>query len=202
MDIDVHRQRLGTNGCRRDDVDAERFFTDRRPVIVLRVEPFVIMVADDLVQRIIDRQVPRLFEHGREMICLQDVVPGFRILRLFPAEIAHRRGGIGDAGIIGHVMRFIVDAAHVAAGHGNDSRMLRILHVYGRNALFGRPGQEKDRDETADEEDPAVDLQDRVLLEHAGLPEDQKHGRQYAEGDPAPDGVLVQLQNQEKDSKQ
>ena len=90
------------------------------------------MIQGDLHQRINDTGVTRLHAHRAEMIRLEDIVPGFRILRLLPPKISHRRLRIGDPGVDLYFFISGVNTDQPALFHGHHLGRPRVLFRHRR----------------------------------------------------------------------
>ena len=118
VDEDQNRQiLLRTGGL--PDIQVEGILGIGLAEVVVQRD-LIIMKADDLRERIVDRGIARLHGHGREGVGFQDAVPGLGILRLAPAQIPHGRSSIGNAGI--DLDRFVgcQDTGQLSVRHRDD----------------------------------------------------------------------------------
>ncbi len=121
------------------------------------------MIPYDLYQRIIQRYMGRLHTHLRKMIRLKGAFPWFRIFRLCPAQISHRRSGIRNARIDVDLAICRQNPLHITIGRGPHVCVLRILPGNGRHRFRGRPGEFYDHDKDADPDQPEKSLHEPLL---------------------------------------
>ena len=160
VDIDVHRQSLCRAGGL-EDVEIQRVLADGGAAVV-RKRDLVIVIADDLGKRIVDRQIGRLHAHRRKVVADAHAIPRRDVLRLAPAQFAHRRGGIGDAGKDLHLTIRAQHALHLAVAERDDLRRARAFALDRRDRPDGRPGGEEDGGIERDPPEPAEEAQPAV----------------------------------------
>ena len=196
VDIDVHRQPLRRAGGL-EDVDVQRVLADRGAEVVLQRD-LVIVIADDLGERVIDRQVGRLHAHGRKVVAQAHAVPALHILRLAPAQLVHGRCGIGDTGI--DLDRAVggQHALHLSVAERDDLCPARAFPLDRRDRLHGRPCQKQDERKERDPSDPAQKAQ--AASRRAAAQKDKQRRRGDRE-QKAQKRILIQFQYRKHQQK-
>ena len=124
------------------DIQVEGVLADRFRVIIIEGD-LVVMITDDLRERVVDRQVPRLHAHRREVIGEQYAVPRLSVLRLLPSQLSDGRLGVGDTREHLYALVGVVHALQISLRERDDLRLFGILYADGGDSLHGRPCEQQ-----------------------------------------------------------
>ena len=153
VDEDVHRQAADLAGGL-PHVDVERILAHGRDIIVFERD-LIVVIADDLRQRAVQRRIRRLHGLRREAVADQRAGPGHGILRLAPAQLAHGRLGVGDAREDLHRAVGADEALYLALLRQHDLRARGLLPLDRRDAFHRRLRQEQDAGKEDKQTQPA-----------------------------------------------
>ena len=194
VNIDDHGRLLQVSG-RLPNIEIKAVLRIRRAVIVFQRD-LIVVITDDLRERTINGQILRLHGHRRKGIALKDVRPRLGILRLLPAQLAHRRRRIGNPGKQFHTAVAVQDyAPDVAISCGIHFCSSRIRCICCRNPLERRPGDEHDPHAYCQINQNPQRLLPPAPAAHAFPANNSHSGKRKHKQKPSKQRVLIQFQH-------
>ena len=191
MDIDEHRQVLCT-ARRSPDIKIKRILARDIPEIIVQ-RHLIIVIADDLGKRAVQRGVLRLHTHRGKMIHRPHAFPGCRNLRLLPAKLAHRRRRVGNPGKDLDLTVCRADACELPLLNCYDLRNARVFALHRRAELFGTRGKDHDSCQHRGQSKPAGPAYIPWLIQQISVPYKRKHPQRQHQKYPGCDAVFIQL---------
>ena len=177
------------------DVEIERILAHRFQEVVLEAGAEHVEHAPG-GERVEDRVVAHLHGHGGKVVAYAHALPALRLLRLAPAQLAHRRLGIGNAGVDLHRLILRVNAGQVALGNRHNRRDPRVCLLHGRNGTDRRLGNTGTQHQHHDQHRPHAEARQTGRLRTQADADKQIDADGGGGQDPAQQRVLAQLQHQ------
>ena len=183
------------------DIQVQSVLADRgAPVVVKR--DLVIVEADELCERVDDRQLGGLHYHRGELVRLEHPLPRIGVLRLAPAQLSHRRLRVGYAAVNLHLAVLGVHAGQLALRDLYDPGLDRVFGADGGDRSHGREGDDKYHREDGEPAEPAASAKPPRFVRERGLAQDGKsRGGEHGER-PADHRVLIEFKYRQHQKQQ